>query len=417
LNSESPQAPGHRRWNYGWVVIGAFMAIDSMVMAIGFSLGVFLPDMSKDLDMSLAQSGWMGSANWLVPAILAIPVASILSRYAPKRLVTISTAVAVPLVFLQGWAPSYTILLLIRIAFMAVTLARFPARPLLIQQWFPKEKITLVNSVLTVGMGAAGATVIFVTGDLIEALDGWRNAFYLFGGLSAVIIIAWMILGRENPTPVSGQATKERESMAIKAVWKYKILWLLGIGVMGDMLCFGAMEILWPTYAIEEGITDLSGASHALGLSYYGFMVGCMLGGYISQKIGRRKPLLWLPGLFLPVLTLAILYSESYAVIAVLWTLWGASEVYFPIIMTIPYEIPEIKPREVAVATAFIVSVFTAGAALGPTMAGHIAAAFGDNIRMALAVTCAFPFLLVIVGLLIPETGPKGKQKTPVDQN
>ena len=63
------------------------MAIDSMVMAIGFSLGVFLPPMSEELGMSLGQSGWMGSANWLVPALLAIPVASVLSHYSPKKVV------------------------------------------------------------------------------------------------------------------------------------------------------------------------------------------------------------------------------------------------------------------------------------------------------------------------------------------
>jgi len=85
------EPPRGRSWNYGWVVIGAFMAIDSMVMAIGFSLGVFIPPMSDDLGMSLRQSGWLGSANWMVPAILAIPMASWLSRYSPKRVDRVTT--------------------------------------------------------------------------------------------------------------------------------------------------------------------------------------------------------------------------------------------------------------------------------------------------------------------------------------
>ncbi len=220
-----------------------------------------------------------------------------------------------------------------------------------------------------------------------------------------------MILGRENPTPLSDTTAETGESMPLKAVLKNKTLWLLGIGVTGDMLCFGAMETLWPKYAIGEGIVSLERASYSLGLSYYGFMVGCMLGGFISQKIGRRKPLLWIPGLFLPFLTIGILYSESFIIIAILWTLWGLSEVYFPIIMTIPYELPGIRPRQVAVATAFIVTVFTAGAALGPLMAGYIADAFDGNIRLALVITCFFPFLLVIAGLLIPETGPGARTR------
>jgi MFS family permease len=387
------------------------MAIDSLVWAMTFSLGLMIPLMSEDLGMSLRQSGWLGSINWMAPAILSIPAATWLARYSPKKLITIATIFEVPLLFAQGWAPNYWILLLSRMAFMAIGLARFPARPLLVQQWFPLEKITMVNSVLTVGMGAAGATAVFFMGDLMEALNGWRNAFYLFGSIQAFILFVWMILGRENPATAPAVRSEASMLSSIKPLAKSKILWLLGVGVTGDMLCFGAMETLWPRYAIPEGIVTLDRASYALGLSYYGFMVGSLLGGVITQKIGRRKPLIWAPGILLPFLTLGILFSHSYSMIALLWALWGVSETYFPVIMTIPYELPGIKPHQVAVATSFIVAVFTAGGALGPIMAGYIADAFG-SLKLALGITCAFPFLLFIAGLLIPETGPRARSKS-----
>lgn len=410
LSANSMEPPRGKRWNYGWVVIGAFLVLDSAVWGITFSLGLMLPLMSEDLGMSLRQSGWLGSANWMVPAILAIPVASWFSRYSPKKLITVATFFSVPLLFAQGAAPSYWVLLVSRIAFLTILLARFPARPLLIQQWFPLEKVTMVNSVLTVGMGAAGATAIFFMGDLMEALDGWRNVFYLFGFIQAFIFFIWVSLGRENPATASEVKGEAWGLSSIKPLLKSKTLWLLGIGVAGDMLCFGAMETLWPKYAIGEGIISLDKASYAVGLSFYGFMVGCLLGGLISQKIGRRKPLLWAPGIFLPFLTLGILFSHSFTMIALFWALWGLSEMYFPIIMTIPYELPGIKPQQVAVATAFVLAVFTAGASLGPIMAAHIADAFG-SLKLALAITCIFPFLIVIAGLLIPETGPRGRAK------
>lgn len=410
MNANNMKPPGGRSWNYGWVVIGAFMAIDSLVFGITFSLGIMIPVMSDDLGMSLRQSGWLGSANWMVPAILSIPLASWLARYNPKKLVTLVAIFQVPLLFAQGWAPNYWLLLLSRVAFMSIGLARLPARPLLIQQWFPLEKVTMVNTVLTIGMGAAGATTIFFMGDIMDALNGWRNAFYIFGSIQAVILFIWVFLGRENPATAPEVRKTAREPFPIKAILKYKTLWLLGIGVTGDMLCFGAMETLWPQYAVSKGIVSIERASYALGLSYYGFMVGSLLGGVISQKIGRRKPLIWAPGIFLPFLTLGILFSDSFVMIAILWTLWGVSETYFPIIMTIPYELPGIKPKEVAVAGAFVLAVFTAGAALGPIMAGHVADAFG-SLKLALGITCVFPFLLVIAGLLIRETGPRGRAK------
>ena len=404
------ESPRGRTWNYGWVVVGTFLAIDSMIMGITFSLGLMLPLISDDLDMTLGQVSWLGAVNWEVSALLSIPIAFRLSRYSPKALITISCLGEAPLLFAQGLAPSYWVLLVCRIAYMAIGLARFAARPTLIQQWFPKEKVPLVNGVLTVGMGLASGVVVFFMGDLMQALGGWRNTFYLFGTISAVLLLVWMVLGRENP--LSGVKEQPQEPGALSAILRNKTLWLLGIGVTGDMLCFGAMETLWPTYAVREGFISLEQASFCEGLSYFGFTAGSIIGGVITMRLGRRKPVLWVSGLMLPLVTMGILFSHSFPVLATLWFLWGLAELYYPVIMTIPYELPGTKPQEVVLATAFVVTVFTAGSGLGPLLAGHVAESIG--LEKALLVTCFFPLLLFVAGLLILETGPRAGHRRTV---
>jgi len=403
------EASKGRTRNYGWVVIGAFLAIDAAIMGITFSLGLMLPLISDDLRMTLGQMSWLGAVNWEVSALLSIPIALRLSRYSPKALITISCLFEAPLLVAQGLAPNYWVLLLSRIAYMSVGLARFAARPTLIQQWFPKEKIPLVNGVLTVGMGLAGGSVVFFMGDLMNALGGWRDTFYLFGAISAVLLVLWLFLGRENPA--SGVREQAQGPGALKAVIRNRTLWLLGIGITGDMLCFGAMETLWPTYAVREGFISLDQASFCEGLSYFGFTAGSVLGGLMTMRLGRRKPVLWASGLLLPVVTTGILSSHSFPVLASLWFLWGCVELYYPVIMTIPYELPGTKPHEVVLATAFVYTVFTAGSGMGPLLAGHVAEAIG--LEKALLVTCFFPLLLFAAGLMIPETGPRaGNRRT-----
>jgi len=55
--------------------------------------------------------------------------------------------------------------------------------------------------------------------------------------------------------------------------------------------------------------------------------------------------------------------------------------------------------------------VFTAGSGLGPLLAGHVAGAIG--LEKALLVTCFFPLLLFVAGLLILETGPRSGRSRP----
>ena len=117
------EASQRRSWNYGWVVVGAFLTIDAMIMGITFSLGLMLPLIIKDLDMTLGQASWLGAANWEVSALLSIPIAFRLSRYSPKALITISCLGEAPLLLAQGLAPNYWVLLVCRIAYMAIGLA------------------------------------------------------------------------------------------------------------------------------------------------------------------------------------------------------------------------------------------------------------------------------------------------------
>lgn len=399
----------NKTWNYGWVIVGTLLLVDSLVTGVTFTLGLMLPSISRDLGLSLPQIGWLGAINWGISAILTIPLAFQFSRYSPKKLVVFACACQALFLFLQGLAPNYGLLLLCRIAFMAGGLVRFVAYPMLMQQWFPREKITLVNTVAIVCSGIGGGTVVFFMGDLLSMLNGWRNIFYLFGAGCAVLLFAWMILGKEKPLP--GSDADVQAPIGIKNVLKHRTLWLLGIGVAGDLLCFSAMETLWPKYATSLGFISLNEASYCEGLSYYGFTIGSLLGGLISMKLGRRKPVLWISGLLLPFMTVGILVSRSFPVLAWLWAMWGICELYFPIVATIPYELPGIKPREVAIASAFIVSVYTAGAGLGPLVGGYLASVLG-SLERALFIICVFPILLFITGLMVKETGPGARLKS-----
>jgi MFS family permease len=401
--------------NHGWVIVGALLVIDSLIMGVTFTLGLMMPRISSDLVLDIQQVGWLGAMNWEVSAILVLPVTFFFSRSSPRKIILISCILEALLLAAQGFAPDFRVLMACRIIFMASGLLRYAAIPMLVQQWFPKQRITLVNTVFTVGSGVIGGTVVFFMGNMLESFGGWRTVFFIFSGVAFLLFLAWLKLGKENPSPQKQlpmqlqMQSEKKDPVNLKPLLANRTLWLLGLGITGDMMCFGAMETLWPQYAISQGLITLSGAGYCEGLSYYGFTLGSLLGGLISMRLGRRRPVLWLSGLILPFITLGILFSHSFTAMALLWFFWGVAELYFPVIITIPYELSGIKPQEVAIASGVVFAVYTGGSGLGPLIGGYLAAALG-SLQQALVIICVFPLLLFITGLIIKETGP-GRRK------
>ena len=237
--------------------------------------------------MTLGQVSWLGAVNWEVSALLSIPIAFRLSRYSPKALITISCLGEAPLLFAQGLAPSYWVLLVCRIAYMAIGLARFAARPTLIQQWFPKEKVPLVNGVLTVGMGLASGVVVFFMGDLMQALGGWRNTFYLFGTISAVLLVVWMVLGRENPASGVKEQPQEPGALGPSCATRRSGCWESA----SPATCSASEP--WrhsgPPHAVREGFISLEQASFCEGLSYFGFTAGSIARRFDHHEAGPAE--------------------------------------------------------------------------------------------------------------------------------
>ena len=77
---------------------------------------------------------------------------------------------------------------------------------------------------------------------------------------------------------------------------------------------------------------------------------------------------------------------------------------------TIPFELPGIKPSEVAVGQSVIETCMMLGAALGPPAVGYLAESLG-SLGTALRIICLFPLMMAVAGFLLTETGTKARPK------
>ena len=66
-------------------VIGTLTAVHAIDISVMLLLGILLPDIAEDLDLSPSQQGWLGSAATISLLFLAIPTNLWISRYRPWR--------------------------------------------------------------------------------------------------------------------------------------------------------------------------------------------------------------------------------------------------------------------------------------------------------------------------------------------
>ncbi len=388
---------------YRWVVIITWMTSHIWAFMVIESLGLLLPSMREDLGLTPIQEGLLGGSPLIGYMFLAILASWLLSRFSPKRLTSVTLLIGTAFILFQGWSPVFAVLLLGRFLFGLTTVAREPARSLFIRQWIQPGEIMLANASMNLlwGISAIGFVLIPF---ILELLDNsWRNTMYLFAGISLLLAFVWQLLGRERITEEYAADIRSRESSPITSIIKYKELWLLGIGVIGVDITFSAMAVFWPSFMLDTYNVSLKVTASVWAISGLVSAAAAMGISILARKADVKRLILVLCGVVVTASSIGMLFTGSIVYLVLLGVANGLSFVFFPILMTIPFELPGIKPREVAVANGFIDTFFVAGAMLGPILAGVLQEASG-SLRTALVVTSFFALTLTACGLLLPRS-------------
>ena len=362
------------------------------------TLGILLPAISADLSLSPSQQGLLGSASHWGNIALAIPLSWATSRLSPKWLTAATLVMATGCLFLQSWAPVFIVLLVGRLLFGISNIAQMPARALLTRQWFPPREVIYVNGLayiffgLVVGGGLVTAPVI------LELTNGdWRMTLRIFGLYFAAITMLWVILGkdRNNASDQEGTATEGLD--VIKGALSHKDLWIGGLGLAGATMAFGAFLAFYPTLMLQEYAISLrlSGGILALGIIVGG--VGGMAIAWAASTTGREKNFLQVLGLLMIGTNLGMVLNGSVPTLFVLSFFNGVAWAFFPILVTVPFHLPRINPRELAVAFAFTMMMTSVGTSLGPLFTGFLQETF-DDLKIALLLISFTSVSLILAG-------------------
>ena len=230
----------------------------------------------------------------------------------------------------------------------------------------PSKAATLIGATQMFGM-AGGSAGQFVVGPMIGGGVAWHHFWIGMGVIGLLVGIAlFFLIPNEGATPSEGGGLKTiTRAFAIVFKNPQSILCGLIAGLM--FIPTTIFDMIWGVRFLQEahGMDYGSGVLRSATIPF-GWIIGCPLLGLLSDRIGRRKPVIAGAGIAL------------FACLA--WILYGTPGVFPPYVLglltgivsgaaMLPYTvIKEANPAEYAGTATGVVNFlnFTLSALLGP---------------------------------------------------
>jgi MFS family permease len=364
-----------------WAVVGML----SLFMLINFAdkaiIGLSAVPIMRDLHLTNAQFGQVGSAFFLLFSMSAVVVGFVANRVPARLLLGLMGLIWALTQFPMLGAVSLATLLACRITLGAGEGPAYPVAIHALYKWFPNEKRTFPTSLVAIG-GTFGVGFIAPLLTWIIVTYNWHVGFGFLGIVGIIWVVMWMVIGKEGPIDAGQTDAKDAAAPRVRYATLLTARTFLGVTFGGFAAYWAiALAIVWlPAFLIKAcGYTPTQtgwivvapSALQLIAIPGAGFLSQKLLGSGIASRISR--------GLFAGAcIVLAgaamILLSQSYAPvlqIPLVMLAFGIGAVIYSLGPPLISEITPVQQRGAMLGLSN--AVFSTAGLIAPWLTGHIA--------------------------------------------
>ncbi len=288
------------RWTVFWTLIASYI----MVFFHRMVPGVVAADLMQAFQTSGAALGSLAATYFYIYTALQIPSGVLADTLGPRISVTLGGLVSGAGSILFGLAPDFATAswgrFLVGLGVSVVFIGLMKSNAV----WFSERQYGRIGG-LTLLLGNLGSIMAAGPLALLLVEVSWRSVFVSAGFVSIAFAVLTLILVRNRPEDAGFPSLREqeglpshpardqhwlrdlREVMTTRAVWPG--FWV-NFGLTG---CFLAFAGLWAVPLMRDlhGL-DRASASLYTTVTLAAFAIGAFKVGWISDRIGRRRPVI-----------------------------------------------------------------------------------------------------------------------------
>jgi predicted MFS family arabinose efflux permease len=307
-------------------------------------------DLAASFQTSASSLGVLAATYFYVYTVMQVPTGILVDTLGPRRVLFFGGLVAGGGSMLFGLAESLNAALIGRTLIGLGVSVVFISMLKIIAVWFEERRFaTIVGLSMLVGnLGSvlAGAPLSF-----LAQATGWRGVFVGVGVISLVLgFLCWLLVRDRIDESVGVSRPRVDRTVILNGlltVLRNRATWpAVGVnfGLSGSFFAFAG---LWATPYLTQvyGMSRAVASAH-LSLYFAGFALGCLFIGGLSDRLGRRKPvvlvsahvygliwLVWLSAIPLPPLVTYALFALMGLATASFTLTWAcAKEVNPPLL-------------------------------------------------------------------------------------
>lgn len=289
---------------YEFIQMNMFNAINTSLM--------------RDFHLDGSQLGTLSATYFLASVAFLLPAGMILDRFSTRKVMLVSLAICVLGTFIFGLAESTALAAICRFFTGIGSAFCFLSNVRLATRWFPAQRIALVTG-LIVTMAMVGGMVAQAPLTYLVDAVGWRKALYIDAGLGVIVIALIAFIVRDYPPHMHFQAKEDKlalSTIGFFSTMKLAFLnyrnWLCGIYTcllnLPIFILGGFMGTMFLTNVHHISHTR---ASFVTMMIFVGTIIGSPFVGWLSDRIGLRKPPMIIGAILSIAMVLILIYAEN----------------------------------------------------------------------------------------------------------